>query len=75
MEYHQFFYDSLTIILESFQDYLPKDYMNILKKKYDHVIRPTKSIYVEIFAFSNNTRTKIEQWKFKPKGEMTQPHL
>ncbi len=75
MEYHQFFYDSLTIILESFEDYLPKDYMNILKKKYHHVIRPTKSIYVEIFAFSNNTRTKIEQWKFKPKGEITQPHL
>lgn len=34
MNYSEFFYDSLTIILQAFQDYLPKDYLTVLKKKY-----------------------------------------
>ncbi len=75
MDYSQFFYDSLTIILQAFVGYLPEGHIVTLRKKYEHVVRSNKSIYVEIFAYSNNTRVKIEQWKFKPKGEVTQAHL
>lgn len=34
MDYNQFFYDSLSIILQAFQEYLPNDYLSVLKKKY-----------------------------------------
>jgi hypothetical protein len=75
MEYNEFFHTSLTIILQAFSEYLPKDHAITIAKKYEHTIRSDKSIYIEIFAYSNNVRTKIEQWKFKPKGEPTAAHL
>jgi hypothetical protein len=59
MEYNEFFQTSLTIILKAFSEFLPKEYAMTLAKKYEHTIRPDKSVYIEIFAYSNNVRTKI----------------
>ena len=52
----------LTIILHKFlQDYLPKRLSDGFKEEVLTISESKQPIYVEVFAFSNNTRTKIEQ--------------